>query len=131
MKSYDILLGSKIVGKADITVSGLYYQFQCWCELSGDTMYHIRVVCGVKATSLGICVPMSGGFGINTRVPIKRIGEGSLSFYVVPRHMQVDGKFTPIKPDEPFEYLEKLKHARLEIRNGEYGVLIDEDQPGI
>ena len=78
-----------------------------------------------KENSLGICVPVAGGFGVNTCLPIKTVGEGDFSFYAFPRHTDMKGKFVPICADEPFAYIENLQNLHLEFCNGEPGVLVD------
>ena len=126
IEKYDILLGSQLVGKAEVTREGLYYRFCCQCDLSGEVMYQLKVICGEKENSLGICVPVTGGFGVNKCLPIKTVGEGNFSFYVSPRHSDLKGKFIPIRADEPFTYIENLQNMHLEFCNGGPGVLIDD-----
>lgn len=122
---YDIVLGNQSIGKAEVIREGLYYRFRCKCSLSGEVMYQLKVVCGENENSLGICVPVAGGFGVNTCLPIKTVGEGDFSFYAFPRHTDMKGKFVPICADEPFAYIENLQNLHLEFRNGEPGVLVD------
>lgn len=124
--SYEIILGNQSIGSAEVKSEGLYYRFHCHCKLSGEVMYQIKAVCGEKECNLGICVPVENGFGIDTRLPIKKFGEGNFSFYAVPRHTDITDKFVPIRADEPFLYLESLQGAHLDIRNGVQGITITE-----
>ena len=117
---YAFSLGNEQVGKLQGQRQGLYYRFTCRCRISGDVMCRLWVSCGDKRENLGLVVPMDGGFGINTSLPVKRLGEGELHFTLLPKHDAPTGKFVPISPEEPFAYIERLKEAYL-ARKGEQG----------
>ena len=122
---YGISFGEKIVGRAQAERQGLYYHVTCLCGLSGEVMHRLEGSCGEKRADLGILVPMEQGFGLDTRFPVSRVGEGELSFRLRPRHDELGGRsFVPITPEEPFAYLERLKEAFLEIQNGKKGASI-------
>ncbi len=128
---YDVFFGKQLSGTVQVTRQGLYYRFVCRCSLSGDVVCRLHVQCGDRQESLGVVVPMDGGFGLDTRLPVKRLGEGELSFSLrpkheiinMPSHQEQTGNFIPIYPEEPFAYIEKLKSAYLVRRNGEAGIL--------
>ena len=61
---------------------------------------------------------------MTTRIPIKRLGEGELQFRAVPRHMEMQGQFIPVTPEEPFAYLSRLENAFMEIRSGKAGIVL-------
>lgn len=103
---------------------GLYYRFLCRCKLTGDVVCRLSVVCGEKRENLGVVTPVDGGFGLDTKVPVKRLGEGSPEFFLLPKHDCAAGKFVPIYPEEPFAYIEKLKDAFLAQKNGQAGIVI-------
>lgn len=121
---HDVMLADKPIGVAQVNREGLYYRFRCRCRLSGSVMYQLVVQCEDRENSLGICVPMDDMFGVETRLPIKAVGEGELSFYAIPRHADIKGRFIPIRPEEPFMYLEKLEKAQFQMQDGEPGLLI-------
>lgn len=79
-ENYAVYFGNRPVGKVQVTRQGLYYRFLCRCQLTGDVMCRLWVSCGDKRESLGLVVPVDGGFGLNTSLPIKRLGEGGLNF---------------------------------------------------
>ena len=119
---YAVTLHGTQVGKAQAEKQGLYYRVVCRCNLSGEVMYQLECGTGEKKTNLGSLVPMENGFGLNTRFPVSRIGEGTLTFTLLPRHESMEERtFVPIHPEEPFEYLERLKDAFLEVKDGEPG----------
>jgi hypothetical protein len=121
---YDILLGGESIGTAQVQRQGLYYIFDCRCDLSGEVVYRITVRCGENTQSLGIPVPDGNRFRLRTKIPVKNLGEGELSFRMVPKHANTDEKFVPISPEEPFRYLKRLQNAFLQVRDGKVGVVI-------
>lgn len=125
---YDILLGGQSIGEASVQRQGLYYCFDCKCKLSGEVVYRLQVRCGENTENLGIPVPQGQWFRLQTRIPVKRLGEGELHFRAVPKHAQLEGKFIPLSPEEPFKYLQRLQNAFLQVRDGKVGVVIhDQD----
>lgn len=113
--------GDRPVGRVRAERQGLYYLFRCRCRLSGEAAFRLLVSCGEKQEDLGILVPMEGGFGLDTRRPVKRLGEGMLSFRLVSNHDAPKTHFAPISPEEPFAYLQRLKDAYLAEKNGQLG----------
>lgn len=129
---YAVRFGDKTVGKAQVTVEGLYYHVVCRCKLTGEVMVRLEAACGDKRENLGILIPGENGFELDTRFPISRVGRGELSFRLLPRHDPLAGRvFVPITPEEPFAYLERLKTAFLEIQEGKKGAsLAQKEDPG-
>ena len=123
---YDILLGGQPVGKAAVQRKGLYYEFDCRCDFTGEVMYRLWVRCGEHSENLGIPVPEDGKFRLTARIPVKRLGDGRLEFSAVPKHADLTGKFIPLSPEEPFRYLCRLQEAVLQVRDGKVGVVIRE-----
>lgn len=124
--NYPVAFGQTTVGKVQVQRQGLYWRFTCRCQLSGDVVCRLVVRCGGKQESLGIVVPLDDGFGLDTKVPVKRIGEGKMEFALVPRHEIAMGTFVPISPEEPFAYIQRLKNAFFERRYGQAGVVLKE-----
>lgn len=125
-ETYGVYLGKEQMGKVQVQKQGLYYRFLCRCRLSGDVMCRLNVACGDKQESLGVVVPMEDGFGLDTRLPIKRLGEGQMEFLLVPKHEVGREAFVPVYPEEPFAYIERLKDAYLARKNGQVGVILRE-----
>jgi len=122
---YDVYLNGNAVGYAHVAKEGLYYRIQCRCRLSGDVC-KLTVSCEERQTNLGVLIPVEDGFGLETKVPIKRLGDGKIEFSIVPNRAVLTGKFVPIYPEEPFAYIEKLKNAYLAKQNGQIGIRIEE-----
>lgn len=123
---YDIFLGSQRVGKAYVDRQGLYYRFRCRCRLASDVICRLSACRGGEEVHLGIPVPVSGEFVLDTRLPVKRFPEGEFRFLLHPKHQELRGRFVPLSPQEPFAYLAKLKSAHLEKREGQLGLVITE-----
>ena len=124
--TYDIMLAGEPVGQATVRRQGLYWQFSCRCDLSGETVCRISVTCGDKQVSLGILVPEGGRFVLNTKVAASKLGSGTPEFICQPRRPELQGKFIPLRPEEPFAYLHRLEDAFLARQNGELGIVIPE-----
>lgn len=124
--NYGVYFGNQLAGKVQVQRQGLYYRFTCRCRLSGDVVCRLRVTCGDRRESLGVLVPMDGGFGLDTRLPVKRLGEGEMAFTLVPKHEVPEGTFVPIYPEEPFAYIERLKEGFLAKKGEQVGVVLKE-----
>lgn len=122
--TYGVYLGKELCGKVQVLRQGLYYRFICRCQLSGNVMCRLRVSCGDQQQTLGILAPEGEGFGLDTRLPVKRIGEGAVEFTIVPKCDLPEGQFVPVYPEEPFAYLNRLKDCYLAYREGQVGVVI-------
>ena len=119
----ELELGGSPVGKVQALRQGLYYVFHCRCQLDTQQAVRLWVNCGEKKEDLGVLVPMDGGFGLDTRRPVKHLGEGALRFRLALKHDPPKTHFEPISPEEPFAYLQRLKDAYLETRNGQPGAV--------
>lgn len=117
----ELMLGGKPVGKVQVLRQGLYYAFHCRCRISGETAVRLLARCGERREDLGVLVPMEGGFGLDTHRPVKHLGEGEIQFLLASKHDPPQTYFAPISPEEPFAYLQRLKDAYLETRNGQKG----------
>lgn len=116
--------GNTAVGKVRVTQQGLYYCFSCRCRVAGDAVYRLTVCCADKRENLGILVPVGGGFGIDTKLPAKRLGAGEMTFFLTPKHDAVEGQIVPVYPEEPFAYISRLKDAYLIKRNGKQCIAV-------
>ena len=124
--TFEIMQGTSTIGKVTVERQGLYYRIRCRCCLTGEVMHHLVVSSGEKREDLGTLVPLDGAFGLEKRVPVKKLGEGEPTFQLLPKHSSPNGRFIPVYPEEPFSYMSRLKEAYLEARNGQLGLTIPE-----
>ncbi|MDO5152546.1 MAG: hypothetical protein Q4D50_04215 [Eubacteriales bacterium] len=124
--TYGVYFGNQLMGKVQVLRQGLYYRFICRCQLTGDVVCRLLVACGDKQESLGVVVPMDGGFGLDTLLPAKRLGQGKAEFLLLPKHDVPAGKFVPICPEEPFAYIERLKESFLVRKGQQVGIVLKE-----
>ena len=122
---YEVRFGANPAGKVKIERMGLYYSIHCRCQLSGAVVCRLVAQCGDEQIRLGIPVPSSDGFSLDTKIPIKKLGQGTPSFFLIPKAAALEGHFVPIYPDEPFAYIERLKSAFLERRGGRVGAVLN------
>ena len=122
--TYGVYLGKQLMGKVQVLRQGLYYRFICRCRITGDVICRLGVICQGRQENLGVVIPMDGGFGLDTRLPVKRLGEGEMEFVLIPKWAAGEGRFVPIYPDEPFGFIEKLKDAYLTRKDGQLGIIL-------
>lgn len=127
-QEYSVFSGDEVIGKVFVQQQGLYYLICCRCSLTGDVKHKLIASCGKNTVDLGLCVPYSDGFGMDTRIPMKQLGEGELGFRLQPRHSKPAGEFIPVSPEEPFGYIQKLQQAHLAQQDGLVGIVVNGDQ---
>ena len=128
LQEYPVFSGDKEIGKVFVKRQGLYYCICCRCALTGSARYKLLAECGENRVDLGLCVPQSGKFGVDTKIPIKRLGEGELYFRLIPKHQTADGTFVSVTSDEPFAYIRQLRNAHLAKQDGHLGIVLTENQ---
>lgn len=124
---YDVRLGNEAIGQAAVTREGLYYRICCNCRLSGKVVCKLVAKWDDTSENLGVLVPSGGEFCINTKIPVKRAGEGQVHFFITPRHEKLPETFIPIRAEEPFAYLSRLENAYLYRTENTVGIVIRED----
>ena len=125
-RKYEVCLNSQIVGSADVEKRGLYYHIICKCNLPNSGVYRVSVQSETMETDLGICVPMGNFFGLETNVPVKKMGEGKLVFQIASQRQDTAEPMIPIDPQKPFIHIDKLQKARLIQRDGTLGIIFTE-----
>ena len=130
MGEYALHLGKDPVGKVQVLRQGLYYRFICRCKLSGEVVYRLTVRCGNSTENLGILVRSGEGFALDKKVPVSHLGEGEMSFLLLPKSDRLNGVFLPIYPDEPFAYINRLQDAFFARQGGQAGIVIKETGDG-
>ena len=121
---YPVQMGSNAVGKVRLVRQGLYYSIRCRCRIGGDVMYRLTVCCRDKRIDLGVVVPVDGGFGLDTKIPVKRLGEGTVSFLLTPKYTPQEETLIPVYPEEPFRYISRIKEAYLVKRGNQTCICI-------
>ena len=127
-QEYFIRSGEETIGMVMVQRQGLYYRICCKSKLTGAVRYKLMVSCGNNTVDLGICVPLEEGFGVNTRIPVKRLGEGPLTFQLTPKHHMLLAQFVPVSNEEPFGYIRYLQNAHLAKQDGRMGIVFTEAQ---
>ena len=180
--TYEIQYQGKAVGAVRTEKQGLYHCFHCRCSLPDDGMYRIHAIAGDRREDLGICIPVEGKFGMDKKIPLKRLGDGEVAFQLVPKDWEpektvmarepeqavqeesvavleqervipsepviapepilpeeavqaetvssiaepAEQVFVPVSEEEPFEQLDMLENAVMEVRDGRPGIVIKE-----
>ena len=124
--TYEIMQGASSIGQVAVERQGLYYRFVCRCNLTEKGMHRLVVSCDGKQEDLGTLIPIDGAFGLEKRIPVKRLGEGTPEFLLMSKAQVKKEKFVPVYPEEPFSYMSRLKDAYLAQREGQLGLVIRE-----
>ncbi|MBQ8769112.1 MAG: hypothetical protein IJZ15_05665 [Oscillospiraceae bacterium] len=122
--TYNIDCGGKKVGTAVISREGLYYRFDCNCQLERKEVCKICVVCGDKRIVLGTPIPEGQIFQLRTKLPVKRFSIGKPRFYIAGSKEEISEEFISVQPNAPFLHLKELKNAVFQVRDGESGIVI-------
>lgn len=108
--TYEVALAGEKIGKVCLTRWGLYYEISCRCRSVAGQMLELVAQCNGQCHELGLLAPVDGGLGLDRRIPAKRLGEGVLAFFALPREREV---LVSVRPEEPFAYLQQLQCAYL------------------
>lgn len=143
--NYEILRDGIPVGTACIAAEGLYYRIRCLCQIHPGERIHLQISCGTSCVDLGLCVPMEGGYGMETRIPAKRFAAGIPQFFLgeqqnpLPEetepYVPADNKEyrIPVDPEVPFMHLQELENAVLDCSGSVQEIVLTApapDQPG-
>ena len=121
---YEVFQDDRAVGTVRVAREGLYFRFSCRCAPGTGEMVRLWMRCGEKETDLGLCVPMDGAFGTEKRIPARQCGAGKPAFFLRHKDDTLKGKFIPLSPEEPFQYIHRLENAHLERRGSQMGICV-------
>lgn len=106
--TYSLLLATEKVGTVSVEREGLYYRIHCRCRPM-EQMTEVVVKEEGQRRTLGLLIPQGGAWELNTRIPIKQLGE-ELSFFLQSREA---GSEVSVEERQPFPYLARLQEAYL------------------
>lgn len=117
--NYPITLNGTKIGDAYVYREGLYYKIICRCHFPDNKPWRLKVYNDQKEIDLGICVGTAHGRGLETRIPIKSLDRGVLSFcaYLIDR-----SSLYTVCENEPFDRISQVLHMRLSVKNGRRGL---------
>ena len=116
--THAIYLGQKIVGQVTVEKIGLYYHFDCHCQLQSKVMCRVVVSCAGEQQSLGILVPIGSEYILTKQIPAKKFPSDKPEFRISPKQPEMHEICVDVYPEEPFRYIAKLERAYLDKRNG-------------
>ena len=119
------MLGKESVGKVQLLQQGLYCRVICHCQASAEEVYRLYAEVDGRRENIGIPVPEGDGLVLDRKIPAKRLGEGTIRFFLSSGNGCEGSAFVPICPEEPFLYISRLKTAFLESEQGKVGIRIE------
>lgn len=126
MPKYDIQYCGKPVGTIAAEREGLYMRFAGAAILPQGHIYRLSVQFEDVSIDLGVLLMDGNHFGINAKVPSKRMGSGEPLFCVT--STEEKKYFIEMDEHKPFEYLSALPGAVLGHNGDRRGILIKGDQ---
>ena len=127
-KEYAINRDGTCVGNACLTRQGLYYLVRCRCDGEQKERQRVLLRIGSLERDLGLCVPMDGKIGMDTRIPVKEFSDECVSFLLCSEIGTNKESFLPVRENEAFASLDRLMDARFAVRDSVPGVLLKVDQ---
>jgi len=121
-----ILYNDKPVGEATVVKEGLFYKIICKCAGFEDIPHCVVAEWNDFKLDLGICVRTGNGLGLTTRIQCGKIPTGMPVFRMSVKRRKQVGEFFPLRPEEPFRYIQRLNDAMLVKRGEEYGIVFKE-----
>ena len=128
---YEVFYGGESVGKLQLIPQGLYLHIICRCHLPGKQIYKLYAVMEHHRENLGVVIPDGDGGILQKKIPAKYLREERLRFIISAGTEDLQGKFIPICPEEPFYYIDRLKNSFLELENGRIGIRITENPEAV
>lgn len=129
LKQYPVMYGQEAVGTVDVCREGLYYTIQAQCSLPADSIFRLEAKAGEQQLNLGVLTPFKDGFGVSVKVAQKKLQNGELSFVVLPKYPLEQRICYPLRPDEPFAYIDKLYEGFLRPANGRVYLELKDPKP--
>lgn len=126
--TYEVFSAGQAVGSVQVTRQGLYYQFDCRCDLTGEVMFRLLIESGSGCIDLGILTPENGSFVLRCKRNCKQMPFDSPRFVLKPNHKCSQIRSFSVCAQEPFEYLAYLENAFLRRENGKKTIAFREEK---
>ncbi len=110
------------VGSVTLKKEGLYCHIHCTCVDLGSVMRLVDVR-GTETISIGICGPISDGFGVDRKLPWKYMEAMEHTFILLSETFG-ERRFYPLDSCLPTEVLTQPEKLRFCVQNKKPGVMI-------
>ena len=124
IRHYEVYENGKQAGMVMLGRRGLYWAVSCRCDADRGRGKRLVVRGDPGRIDLGWLYPVDGRFGLETTVPVKKLGEGEFCFAL--EGPQERYRFIALDPEKPFAYLDQLEQCRFAVRDGRSGLLLPE-----
>lgn len=125
---YDVHMENLRVGTVQLMEEGLYCRIRCTCRFAKQELYDLWAQTDHGNEKLGLLIPAGSQYEIEMKIPKKRLGQGNVGFFAVPRNPKPDGIFVKLDPSAPFARIKDLPNGRFARCNGEAGILFPEEK---
>ena len=114
------------IGTVHLSRDGLYLVISCRCELPEDDFFSLRMETDTEILDLGLVYPVGSGFGLDTRVSARKMGQGNWRFLLRKRAEQ--RQCIPTENELPLSCLLRLEHCRYELIGGKPYLLCEDEK---
>ena len=127
--TYPVSYRGETVGSVVLRRCGLYYELCCRCQPAGEKMLQLILMGTDQTENIGLLIPHNGRLELTKRIPAKRLGEGSASFYLRCRREE-DALFYAVEPERSVSFLHRLDDCFFAVRNGKTGIILRSENNG-
>lgn len=114
-ENYQVFYKGNSVGMVQVSREGLYSRLICKCRVSDSEIHRLYA----DEEKIGVLMPERGGLELDTKLPARRLKPGVL--FSLDKN-SVD--FIPIIDGVCFQYLHRLRTAKLSFRDGVPGLYL-------
>lgn len=120
---YDVYMGKDRVGTVKLSICGLYCIISCTCDSVGQNIAVLWAETDHGLEKLGLLIPDDFGLGIEKKMPVKKLGQGSIRFFVTERNHAQHEDTVLLDPKCPFTRLRDLTKGRFVRHDKQISIL--------
>jgi hypothetical protein len=104
---YSVAMNGQDIGTVSMVRKGLYVEIECACSYPQREFQRLYMVFDDKKLDLGILIPKGEEYVIRKKIPVKYLGNGSVSFRIEPA-AGCKNELVELFPDKPFPYVHRV-----------------------
>lgn len=123
MEQYEVCFENKPVGTVTMEKNGLYIRIHCVCRSVLPGFYNLILLSDEESIDLGLLSPVTGGFGVSTRIPAAKIGKRN-RFYIL--NAKKNSRIcVAADPTVPFAYLSDILKLKVQKDGKQLWILVN------
>ena len=126
---YDIYLGDRVVGNAELIEEGLYLIIHAQCFGLPQDFYRLILEIRDENLDLGVCLHNNGTYFWNKRIPKKMLLGSDIKLSLITTQTKKNTAFVPVASTSAFPYFANIANAYYREEAGIKGVCITDFSP--